>query len=134
MPRALEPGQSYRVVLQSDQDKPKESQPAFLFRAATAREWRQVVVARSSLEAATLEAQLDATLAALKITLVGWQHMDRPYCAEDLDAVVGPYEAAELLSSVVNQGQVAPEDKKKSDSSPSCSPASSADSAEEESA
>jgi len=113
MPRALEPGVTYPVVLACDKDKTPP--PTFLFRAATAREWRSIAATRSGLDAKTLVEHIDETVTAVRLTLAGWKDLGVEFDTAELDNVVGPFELAELLAAVITQGGVSAEEKKSSD-------------------
>jgi hypothetical protein len=115
MPRCLEPGATFEVVLDDDADKPVP--PTFVFRSLSVREWKN----------AAASGGLDAAIASVKLGLVGWKNMKRdgkeiPFDREELDAVVDELEVVELLRKV----RFNPTDKKKLESQHTFGPANSA--------
>ena len=121
MPLALEPNATYRVILESDQDKAKP--PYFEFRYLSGREWKELSRKAEQLEAATTGAEaIDNTYDILKIGLVGWGNMvdpgsgrEIPFKPNEIDALLTINETHELLEKFRNQA-IDAEDKKKLDS------------------
>lgn len=112
MPRALEPGGSFDVWLESDKDKPLDERPTFQFRHMHARDWRKTVeTADAHLDGGDLK-QLDDTFEAIRISLIGWRNMGIDYDAGELDAVLDPQEALEVLRSVLRGGRLSADEKK----------------------
>lgn len=72
MPRCLEPGQRFPLVLKGDRDKPEESRPTFYFKGVPARKYLNA--GNSVTEGGTVE----AAIAFLKESLVDWKHMATP--------------------------------------------------------
>jgi hypothetical protein len=113
MPRALEPGQRFSVVLDSDEDKPVATRPTFWFVTKSVRDWkagRETIIKNLEADA------WDATLAMLRLSLVGWDNMTDPetqqpiaFNLDDLDRLVDFTEAQELLDKI----RFGPRDKKK---------------------
>ncbi len=125
MPRALEPGRVFDIVLESDKDKPKETQPAFQYRTLNGREWRKIASVQDRLETDEsfnrASEVLDVIYDACSTGLVGWKNMVGPdgpisFDPANLDLVVDPVEARDLLLKVMAASQVDVEDKKKSES------------------
>jgi len=112
MPLALEPGQTFRVVLESDKAKPEGEQPYFLFCHLSGRKWKEMArLADSTSEAETGEEALDRIYQALAVGLVGWGNMKNPDTGDDiafdkaeLDRLLTLGEAAELMAKFRNQG------------------------------
>ena len=96
MPRCLEPGATFDVVLDSDMDKPEAERPTFEFRAQSMREWKH---AKGDLEG------FEAALSCVQSGLVGWRNMNRdgvaiPFVAADLESIVDENEVVELFKKV----------------------------------
>ncbi len=91
MPRCLEPGATFDVVLDSDMGKPEAERPTFVFKSLSMREWKK---AKGELEG------FDGALACVQAGLVGWRNMGRDFAASDLDAVVDENEVVELFKKV----------------------------------
>ena len=116
MPRALDPNDTFDVVLDSDKDK--SPQPAFVFRAATGRQWRQMAVALESPEP-DIEKYCDILYDAARLTMVDWRNMESiPFAAGSLEDIVSPIEVRELLRRALDQGELDAEAKKNSESGP----------------
>lgn len=116
MPRALDPNDTFDVVL--DSDKNKDPQPTFVFRAATGRQWRQMGIALDK-PGVEVGAYCDHLYDAVKTTLTNWHGMnDIAYDQEKLEDLITPIEAREILHKVLEQGVLSPEAKKNSGSSP----------------
>ena len=101
MPLALDPSKTFDVVLDSDKDK--DPKPTFRFRYANGREW----IAIADL-ADTLQQQKSGGDALrniydiLRMPLVAWEHMNgMEYKPEDIDLILNPGEAQELLEKVM---------------------------------
>ena len=129
MPRPLDPSDTFDVVLASDVGR--SPKPAFVFRAATGREWRRMAVALDN-RPADVGQGVDEVFEAIRVTLVGWKNIaDRDgqavaYEPANIDEVISFAEAVELLRGALNEGRLNPEDKKKSASSDSSAVESSA--------
>jgi len=120
MPRALDPDAVFALVLDSDADKPPESRPAFLYRPVTGREWRRLALIGDDIEgAASGVAALDALFASLRVGLAGWRNMrdpagnEIPFDPAELDALLDPREANELLFKLLESVSVSGDDAKK---------------------
>mgnify|MGYP007071673462 CR=1 FL=1 len=111
MPRCLDPGARFELVLDSDAEKPEGERPTFVFRVLSMREWS---------EAADQE---KPSLAILKAALCDWKNMAGiEFDKERLEDVLDHLEAVELLDAL----QVSYTDKKKSSSQPTSNADSSA--------
>ena len=120
MPLVLEPNATYDVVLSSDAGKPKDKQPTFIFRYLSGREWKKLAKLSDEFDQKTSgEKALDLVFRAIKMVLFGWRNMNGPdgkeieYNPDELEAIVTPGEAVELMQAAVSQ-QPSIEDKKKS--------------------
>jgi len=134
MPIAVEPNKSFRVVLKSDADKPIESQPYFLFRYLSGRDWRSLTEKVNKLgDKDTGKSALDGIFDILQFGLVGWKNMIAPdgqpilYDPAELDRLLTITESNELLIKFRNQGIEAEELKNSGLPSDSNSAASASD-------
>jgi hypothetical protein len=125
MPIALEPGEVFKVILESDKSKPKNKQPYFEFRFLSGRQWKEFIQKQAKIKKAKggIEA-LDRLLELLAIGLVNWKNMIDPetkktikFNIKEMDRLLTMSEAAELLVKFQNQSiDVETIDKKKLDS------------------
>lgn len=126
MPLALEPGASFKVVLESDEHKPAKERPYFKFRYLSGREWNGItamVDLKDRLDQNNVDGDFISaeTYDTIRKSLVGWGNMvgrdgkNIPYDPEKLEDVVGMVEAQELIVKMMNQG-LEIDVKKKSDS------------------
>lgn len=128
MPRPLDPTQTIRLSLESDQDLPEEKRPTFICRYLNGREWRQAVV---DIDQAADGQRIGMVFKFLENVLVGWEHItDRdgspiPFVSSDVDIVLDNTEANELLTAVASASRLSYADKKKSESQPSGAPSDS---------
>jgi len=113
MPRALEPGITFDVVLDSDKDKPEDSRPTFIFRSLSCREWAKCNGFYERLDGKTCETVVDELLAAVSLGLTGWRNLGIQFDASRLGDIVTVQEARELLDKCV-RGNVPDADEKKS--------------------
>ena len=115
MPLVLEPKQRIRIVLESDQKKPREKQPYFLFRALSCREAKKVVRLADTVyeETVTGEDAIDKLVEAINISLIGWGYMIDPVTDKEivydpkvnnLDLIITMPEAQELMEKIQSQG------------------------------
>lgn len=123
MPIALEPGEVFKVILESDKSKPKNKQPYFEFRFLSGRKWKELVQKKDKVKKAKggIEA-MDRLLELLALGLVNWENMRDPetkkpikFNIKDLDRLLTMSEAGELLIKFVNQSAEV-DDLKNSDS------------------
>lgn len=123
MPRALEGGGVFPVVLASDRDKPDP--PTFLFRHLTVREFRMLVKSLEQIQtsAGKTEMIMEAVDSLGKV-LVGWQNMRRAdgteiaFDAAELESICDLTEMMELVGMVVSGGALSADDRKKSEPQP----------------
>lgn len=127
MPRALEPGQKFKFVLNSDKHKPLAEQPTFYLRTLSGRKWRQAAKINKALEAAKdgedFDPIFDQMFALLRLGVVGWTKMTDPdtgvaipFDPESLDLLLDPQEAGEVLEAIIEGQEVSLADKKNSES------------------
>lgn len=144
MPRCLMPGATIRIVLDSDQDKPAETQPVFLFRALPMREWRAEIDRMTNTPIAELgPTKAEMGLVLVKKALVGWENMvdhktdpptPIPFSVDNLTLLVDEGEGVELFEKLTDVTRLSAADKKKLDSRSSSSTEPSAPAAPQESA
>jgi hypothetical protein len=117
MPIALEPNQSFPVVLDSDKDKPAETRPTFLAKSQSMRGQRKIgaVLDYMHKEGVKTDDLFDKSIDVLADVLSGWENMGRNYCKEALEDVLDYAEARELLSKVSANQHVTKEEKKSSE-------------------
>lgn len=118
MPRALEPGDTFEVVLDYDKEKPAAERPTFIYRAMSCREFRTF---KPNWDGSVDGPSLDALLKSAKDNLVGWRNMLDPESREpipfdlaEFDKIVTPLEAWELVNLSAMGQEVSADDKKKS--------------------
>lgn len=121
MPRALDTDVTFPVVLDYDKDKPKESQPTFVFRSLSSREWAKANGFYERMEGcADSDALKDELCKAATVGLVGWRGMTRDgkaieFNPEALQDIVTIQEVRELLDKSLRGNIPDPEAKKNSD-------------------
>ena len=123
MPLAMDPKQMFKVVLRTDEDKPVESQPRFIFQFLTGREWKALARLREGFnELPTGPAGFDVVCDAVRVGLCGWENItDRqtgemiPYNPAELDSVITFSESLELFFLLLSRATMDSSDKKKLD-------------------
>jgi hypothetical protein len=117
MPIALEPGEGFPVVLDSDASKPAESRPTFLAKSQSMRGQRKIAAVLDYMheEEVKTDDLFDRSIAALGEVIVGWKNMGRDYSKEALEDVLDYSEARELLRKVSANQHVTKEEKKSSE-------------------
>jgi len=126
MPRALEPGATFEVVLESDKDKPVETRPCLVCPSLIARAWGQVWSFYERAMTSSDGTWVDDLLAALKIGVNGWRNFNDPQTSQpiafdpaEFDRVFQRLELFEAVGKVAREGNVSADDAKKSESPPS---------------
>lgn len=116
MPLFLEPDQKYPIVLDSDADKPKESQPTFYARSQSMRGQQkigQVLDLWTDNVDLTVEALFDATVKVLEDVVIGWRNMgDKQIGKDSLRDFLTYQEARELLRKVMYNQHITTDEKK----------------------
>jgi hypothetical protein len=120
MPLALDPDETFSLVLKTDESKPVDSRPAFLFRFLTARKFREVQRLRQE---ASDEKNNEKCASLIRDALVaglnGWKNMaDIAYTPDAIDDVLTIVEKWELLNRYLAE-QVDAEQSKNFSGSPS---------------
>ncbi len=108
MPLALDPKRKNKIVLNSDEDKPEASRPAFIFNFLNGRQCRilaefdeKIVDSKDNVEAC------DLTFETLRKFLIGWENMigrdgkEIPFDLEVLEDIVGVMEATEVIQRLL---------------------------------
>ncbi len=130
MPVALDPSKRFEIVLDSDKDKPKETQPRFFCRVLSSAAWKEIInigeQARGSTDGREI---ISSVFAALKMAIVDWQNMgEHAFSQNAFELILDPVEARELLGKVVSGAMLGADDAKKSVSPSPSSTASSVES------
>lgn len=119
MPKALEPGKSYPVVLDSDKDKHIDERPTFFVKTASIRQHEDIIAVLDSYNesGATVREVFDRTVAKLSEVVTGWKNMrvngvDLTYSPDQFRDVLDYREARELLSKVAWNNYVSDDEKK----------------------
>ena len=102
MPLALDPSKTFDVVLDSDKDK--DPKPTFRFRYPNGREWISIAEMADGIQTGARSGgeALRRMYDLLRLPLVGWENMNgMEYKPEDLDLLLNPGEAGELLQKVM---------------------------------
>ena len=103
MPIALDPNATFKIVLESDEVKPKSERPRFVYHHLTARQWGQIVDVLGNLETTENSEVMNKVFDACRIGLAGWENIKdlsgkpiafRPKAMEDILTLA---EATELL-------------------------------------
>ena len=127
MPLALEPNETFELILESDKDKPREIQPRFIYRHLTCRQHRYIAKFRERLEelkkdaSTAIDNMMDEIKKTATINLAGWVNMNDadgkpiPFDIEKFEDIVGLAEANELIFKLEDY-RLLPVDKKKLDS------------------
>jgi hypothetical protein len=143
MPLALEPNETFEIILESDKDKPRETQPRFIYRHLTCRQWRIIAGFRDRLEelkkdtSATLDKAMGELIKTATTNLVRWVNMidlqgnPVPFDIEKFEDIVGLAEANELIFKLEDY-RLLPVDKKKLDLLSDCGTEASAKDAKDQ--
>jgi len=121
MPLFLEPDQKYPIVLDSDADKPKESQPTFFAKSQAMRGQQRIseVLERFHEPDITIAELFESTIGVLDGVVVGWTNMNGiEFSSESLRDVLSYKEARELLTKVMYNQHITADEKKSSESQP----------------
>jgi hypothetical protein len=124
MPRALEPGLIFPIVLESD--KGRDPQPTFLAKSLSIRGLRMLSECVQKIQDAPGSVDtLEAAVNAAAYGLVGWRNMVDPqtqqeikYSPAALADVMALDELMELVGKIASAGRLAEDDRKKSESQP----------------
>jgi hypothetical protein len=116
MPLFLEPGQKYPIVLDSDADKPKESQPTFFAKSQSMRGQQkigEVLDLWTNTPDVSVEELFFSTANLLAEIIVGWKNMGGMTHGKDsLRDFLTYQEARELLRKVMYNQHITADEKK----------------------
>ena len=113
MPIFLEPDQRFPIVLDSDKDKPIESRPTFFVKSLSMRgQLRLSTAMDEALSHSTANEIFEATCKLISEHVVGWKNMGDFEYGCDVAEFLAHSEARELLSKVLSNQHVSPEEKK----------------------
>jgi hypothetical protein len=124
MPIALEPIETFQIILECDKDKPRETQPQFIYKHLTCRQWRKLAAFHDRLDALKNEQAggidkiVDEVVRAATTNLIGWVNMidpqggPIPFSLDNFEDIVTMPEAQELIVKLLSQ-RLSFEDKKK---------------------
>lgn len=114
MPKSLEPGVLFGIVLDSDSSKPKSEQPTFMVPSLSMRDQTRLESEmEESLKHDTTEGLFNATCDLLTRYVRGWRNMGGHKFGEcDLRDLLSHGEARELLRKVLANQHVEPDEKK----------------------
>ena len=122
MPLALEPNETFELILESDKDKPRETQPRFIYTHLTGRQWRAIARLQDEIEQQkNADAVMDKIVNAATTNLVGWVNMVHPqsgpipFDIKKFEDIVTMPEAQEIIIKLLGQRPTL-SDKKKLDS------------------
>lgn len=114
MPKSLEPGLLFEIVLDSDSSKPKAEQPTFFVPSLSMRDQTKLEAEmETSLKHDTTEGLFTATCDLLSRYVRGWRNMGGHKFGEcDLRDLLSHGEARELLRKTLANQHVGPDEKK----------------------
>ena len=118
MPRSLDPSSRITMVLSSDVDKPRESQPRIFAKSPTLSQQRKLVGLLSSLGTGGIVEKFDLILDAAETCLTGWENIPIPFSREGIADVLSLEEIVEVISHLASASTASADDKKKSELPP----------------
>lgn len=140
MPRAIDFDQTFDLVLDCDKDKPEGERPAFVYRTLSVREYRALVRYMRDDSKASNDVIVDEATKHAATGLVGWKNqkavtdgnglVDVSFDPAELDRLITPLEAFELINKLISSCTSSPDDKKKSEPQPTSPTENSADTAQ----
>jgi hypothetical protein len=117
MPRSLDPSSRFTIVLASDLDKPRDTQPRLFGKPLTAIPQRDTHMLLEKLSKGTPSSSMyDEILDAAMKGLTGWENISAEFGRESLGNIYQLDELVEVLSFLVSESIATPEVKKKSES------------------
>jgi len=120
MTAPIDPQGTFKVYLDATADAAQDQRPYFAFRRLNGREWRRLAEMSDSLgdSTKTMDA-IDLVYESVRIGLVGWGNQIDPatgdvvpFKPEDLDLVLDPVDAQEVIGKKMAGGRVQVEEKK----------------------
>ena len=118
MPRSLDPSSRITMVLASDVDKPRESQPRIFAKSPTLSQQRKLVGLLSSLGTGGIVEKFDLILDAAETCLTGWENIPVQFNREGIADVLSLEEIVEVISHLASASTASADDKKKSELPP----------------
>ena len=114
MPRSLEPGAKFPIVLDGDAKKPASERPTFFARSLSMRQQEELSHEfDTSFDKPTAEEIFTATCELLQKHLVGWENMGTfEFGKCDLKNLLSSDEARELLRKILANQFLKPDEKK----------------------
>jgi hypothetical protein len=128
MPHSFDPTTPLELVL--DDDREKTPQPTFFAKNLSTRDWLQF--AKDYIGVINRDVLIDQVTGVydlLRANLVGWREVGGKFNPNNLEDVLHPTEAMELLGHIYRSCCVSPDDKKKFESPPSSNSGNSAETA-----
>ena len=118
MPRSLDPSSKLTMVLACDVDK--TPQPKIFAKTPTLNQQRKLVALLQGLGGGDIAASMDALLDAAAMCLTGWENIPVAFSRETIGDVLTLDELVEVFTFLAASTSATPDDKKKSESQPSC--------------
>ena len=118
MPRSLDPSSKLTMVLACDVDK--TPQPKIFAKTPTLNQQRKLVALLESLRSGKVAESMDALLDAAAECFTGWEHIPFEFSRDAIGDVLTMDELVEAFSFIATASMSTVEDKKKSESQPSC--------------
>ena len=122
MPLSLEPGQKYPIVLDTDLDKPKSTQPTFYARSQSMRGQQKIADVLDQWTEnpdISIKELFESTVEVLRGVVIGWANMGGHEFSDDAMYLVLNYqEARELLRKVMYNQHITTDEKKSTESQP----------------
>ncbi len=114
MPRSLEPGAKFPIVLDGDAKKPASERPTFYARSLSMRQQEELSHEfDASFDKSTAAEIFDATCELLKKHLIGWENMGPfEFGKCELKDLLSSDEARELLRKILANQFLKPDEKK----------------------
>ena len=123
MPAALDPDNTFTIVLPDDQEKPEGKRPGFIYNFLTGRQWFKVAQVQELLpKCKNMTAVFDLVFGGCRIGLKGWENITgldgKPmeFDPDKLEDVLTLVEAQELVLLLEAEGSLGSQYKKKLDS------------------
>jgi len=124
MPRSLDPKSKLTLVLACDVDK--NPQPKIFAKTPTLNQQRRLVSLLESLRSGKVAESMDALLDAAAECFTGWENIPFEFSRDAIGDVLTMDELVEAFSFIATASMSTPDDKKKSESQPSCDAVNSA--------
>ncbi len=123
MPAALDPDNTFTIVLPDDQEKPDGKRPGFIYNYLTGRQWFKVTEVQELLpKCKSMAAVMDLVFGGCRIGLKGWENItgldgkEIKFDPAKLEDILTLVEAQELATALEAEGSLGTQYKKKLDS------------------